>query len=294
MSICSCVTRLLIVAGIALLQSVSYAATVDDGDYAYMADGTNIGLLYLQHFEGRDLYAKGQKISGKAKLSGDLAILRGAWFRDWGDYGVVPQFLQPMGEVRTGGDLASVHSTNGMGDLILAVPVHFIKDPTGRDALAFVPWLWLPTGHYDRNNGLNPFAENRWKLTLQLGRLMKVSEAISFELVGDVRLHGDNDDFGPTGARMKQKPLWELQTHVRYFLAPMTYLGGYLSHIGGGETRVDGVAQDDRQSLTKVLLSVGHFVAPDTQVLVSVGKDLTIRTGIKEDARLNFRLLKFF
>ena len=284
---------------ICLLASLSiathaHAITVDGGDYAYMPDRTALGVVYLQHFEGKDMYVKGQKVSDNARLSGDTLILRGVQYRDWWDYGLVPQFLLPMGVVRTGGILDGVQTTNGIGDLILVLPIHFIKDPTGRDAFAISPYLWLPTGHYDKRNGLNPFAENRWKFSLQLGRTLKVSEQISLELVGDVQFHGKNNDFGPGGATMEQKPLWEWQTHVRYFVAPRTYIGGMLALIEGGETRVSGVDQDDSQKRTKALLSVGHFVASDTQLITSIGKDLSIRTGVKEDFRLNFRILKLF
>lgn len=279
----------------ALLTVCACAVTVDGGDYGYMPHGSTLGVLYLQHFEGRDLYARGRKVSGDAKLSGDVTMLRGVWYRDWGDYGVVPQFLLPFGQVRTGGSLAGVNASNGAGDLLLVCAVHFIKDPTGRDAFSIAPWLWLPTGHYDKKNGLNPFAENRWKFALQIGRILKVSEKLSFEVIGDVQIHGDNNDFGAAGATLEQAPLRELQAHVRYFPAsPTTYLGALVSHIEGGATRTGGAAQDDRQNLTKVLFSVGHFVSSDTQIIVSAGKDISIRTGIKEAARVNFRMLKLF
>jgi hypothetical protein len=278
----------------ALLSATACAVTVDDGDYAWAPGGTDLGVLYLQHFGGKNLYAKGQKVSGNARISGDVMMLRSVWYRDWGDLGVEPQFLVPIGQVRTGGTLAGVNATNGVGDLLLLFPVHFIKDLSGRNAFVIAPWLWLPTGHYDKRNGLNPFAENRWKFALQTGRSLKVSEQISLEIIGDVQVHGNNDDFGPTGATMKQQPLREFQTHVRYLFTPGTFVGAMVSHIEGGETRVNGVAQDDRQRLTKVLFSVGHFVTPDTQALFSIGKDISIRTGIKEDARFNFRLMKIF
>jgi len=270
------------------------AVTLDDGDFVYTPDGVRLSALYLQHFEGRDLYAKGQKVSGDARLSGDVAMLRFLWGKDWGDVGLVPQFLIPMGKLRTGGALAGIESTNGIGDLLVVCPVHFIKDPSGREAFAIVPYLWLPTGHYDRHNGINALAENRWKFTLQTGRNTALSEKVSLELVGDVQVYGTNDNFGPAGVTMKQNPLYEAQAHLRYFLTPGTYFGAMMSHIRGGERRIDGVAQDDRQSLTKAMFSVGHFVTPDVQLVAAVGRDLSIRNGIREDARLNLRILKIY
>ncbi len=280
---------------VATLAGSVQAVTVDGGDYAYMPHGSTLGVVYQQHFGGRDLYAKGRKVSGDAKLSVDLTMLRGVWYRDWGDdHAVVPQFLVPIGRARTGGELAGQEATNGIGDLLLVFPLHFIKDPSGRNAFSISPWLWLPTGNYNADNALNPFAENRWKLAFQVGRNWKVSESISLELVGDVQFHSANRNFGVDGTTLTQRPLWELQTHLRYFLSAGTFVGGMVSHITGGETRVDGVAQNDRQSLTKVLFTVGHFLDKDIQLLISYGQDVSIRTGIKEDARFNLRLLKLF
>lgn len=279
----------------AALATYAQAVTVDNGDYAYMPDGSTLGVIYQQHSTGRELYAQGRKVSDNARLTCDLTMLRAVWYRDWGEsYAIVPQFLIPIGRVHTGGVLADVEVTNGVGDLLLVLPLHFIKDPSGREAFSISPWLWLPTGNYEAGNGMNPFAENRWKMAFQVGRNWKISEKVSLELVGDVQFQGPNRDFGVGGATLKQRPLWEVQTHLSYFLDAGTFVGGMVSHIAGGETRVDGIARDDRQSLTKVLLTVGHFVDKDTQLLVSYGQDASIRTGIKEEARFNLRLLKLF
>jgi hypothetical protein len=42
------------------------------------------------------------------------------------------------------------------------------------------------------------------------------------------------------------------------------------------------------------MFSVGHFVTPDVQLVAAVGRDLSIRNGIREDARLNLRILKIY
>lgn len=121
-----------------------------------------------------------------------------------------------------------------------------------------------------------------------------MSEQISFEALGDVQFHGENDDFGPAGATLRQRPMNELQVHLRYLFTPGTFVGAMVSHIRGGERRIDGVDQDDSQKLTKALFTVASFVTRDVQLIASIGKDLSIRTGIKEDSRVNFRILKLF
>ena len=213
---------------------------------------------------------------------------------DWREYAFVPQFLLPMGSARAGGDWSDFGVTNGVGDLLLVLPFHFIKDPTGREAFAITAWGWLPTGDYDKNNELNPFAENRWKFAMQAGRQWKVNDEISLELVADVRFHGDNDEYGPNNATLEQEPLWELQGHGRYYLTPRTFVGAMVSHIRGGATEVDGIELDDSQDLTKVKFTIGHAISPSMQLMGSLGKDISIRNGVKEELRFNLRLLKLF
>lgn len=291
----NCALRAAAALGACLCAFSAQAITLDDGDYAYAPDRTVFNLVYLHHFEAKGMYVKGQKVDSSARLSGDMMILRSAQYFDVLEHNsIVPQFLLPMGRFETGGSLNGAGVTNGVGDLIVALPFHFNRDPSGRDDLAITPYLYLPTGTYNNKNLLNPLAENRWKAILQLGSTTKVSEKISFELMGDVRFHGTNNDFGPTSATMKQKPLWEFQSHVRYLFTPGTFVGAMVSHVMGGETRVNGIDQDDRQSLNKVLFSVGHMIQPDLQVIASVGQDLSIRSGLKEEARFNLRFLKIY
>uniref|UniRef100_UPI0035A01DEA transporter n=1 Tax=Delftia acidovorans TaxID=80866 RepID=UPI0035A01DEA len=66
------------------------------------------------------------------------------------------------------------------------------------------------------------------------------------------------------------------------------------SHLTGGETQVNGVSQGDRQSTTKVSFGGAVFVAPKAQLLATVGRDLHVRQGFKENARINLRLLQVF
>jgi len=48
------------------------------------------------------------------------------------------------------------------------------------------------------------------------------------------------------------------------------------------------------QSTTKVSFGGAVFVAPKTQLLATVGRDLHVRQGFKENARINLRLLQVF
>lgn len=277
-----------------LLCMSATAVTIDAGDYTRLPDGTNLAVVYLRHTSGSDLYVNGDKASNNADLDTNISIWRAVRYIDIGKYTVTPQFLLPIGEIKTGGDIGGLEPTNGVGDLILAPTVHLIQDPERKKSLAFTPWIYLPTGHYDRDNDINVLGENRWKLALQLGYITPLNEKWTWDLIGDVMLFGKNDDLTSAGLTLKQDPLYEIQNHLRYSLSPATYLSGMVSHSWGGETEIDGVDQHNSQRRTKGLFTVGHFLTPTWQVLGSYGQDFKVEEGVKEDHRFNIRLIKAF
>ena len=276
------------------LSAKTTAVTVDAGDYTRLPGGTGLALLYLQTFGGESLHVNGDEISDNAELTANVGILRGVKFLDIGNITVAPQFLLPFGKLETDGDIASLDSANGLGDLILAPTIHLIQDPTRAKSFAVTPWLYLPTGAYDADKALNALGENRWKLALQFGYITPIAENWLLDIIGDVMFFGENDDFGPAGASLDQDPQYELQTHVRYNVTPTTTISGMLSQTWGGETEVDGFKQDNEQSRLKGLITVSHFVKPTLQVLGSLGRDISIEEGIGEDYRFNLRVVSVF
>lgn len=271
-----------------------YAVTVDAGDYTRLPDGTNLAVLYLQHTTGSDLYVNSHKVSDNADLDVNLAILRGVHYIDFWKLTVAPQFLLPIGELKSGGDISMLNSKNGIGDLILAPTIHVFKDPERKKAFAITPWLYLPTGAYDRDKDFNALGENRWKLALQAGYITPITDRWTLDLVGDVMFFGDNTDFTSNSLTLKQSPMYEGQVHLRYHLNVSTYISAMVSHSWGGETKIDGVDQNNEQSRTKTLWSIGHFLTPTLQILGSYGTDLSVDEGVEEAHRLNFRLVKVF
>lgn len=269
------------------------ALDVDAGDYTALPPGTNLGLLYYQHAERKKLYSGGDAVLSNAQLDSDVGILRGVHYTSLGGYTVDPQFLLPFGRLEAGGDINALGSTDGVGDLILAMTVWVHNDPKNKSYFGITPFVWAPTGSYDKNRALN-LGENRWKAALQFGYITPLSDHVTLDLVGDATWYGKNDAFGPASATLKQDIAYQVQTHFRYSLSDATYLGFLYSHTWGGETEVNGVKQNDRLSTGKIAFTVGHFFVPTVQGLVSAGRDVTVENGFKEDWRLNLRLLKVF
>ncbi|WP_027015724.1 transporter [Comamonas composti] len=275
-----------------LLCGPARAVDIDAGDYTALPAGTTLGMVYYQHATRDKLYADGEKVAVRPRLSSDIGIVRGVHFMRLGDYVIDPQFLLPFGRLSASRDIAALGSNSGVGDLTLAATL-WLTEPGDKEHLGITPFIWLPTGQYERSNSLN-LGENRWKAALQVGWIKPLGSRLTMDLAADVTVFGKNDDFGPGGATLKQKPQFQFQGLWRYHLSDASDLRLGLSYLNGGETRVNGQDQSDRQAATKISLGTGVFVTPKTQLVATVGRDLHVRQGFKENARINLRLLQVF
>lgn len=276
-----------------LAAPAAQAVDVDAGDYTALPPGTNLALVYFQH-AGRDtLYAGGDRQPIDPSLDSNVGILRGVHYMEIGGFTVDPQFLLPFGRLKAGGDTAALGDAAGVGDLILAATVWLVNKPDEKTWFGITPFLYLPTGRYDRKDALN-LGENRWKFALQAGYIQGLGDRFSLDLIGDVTLYGKNDDFGAGSADMKQDASYQFQTFLRYHLSPTWDLRAGYSRTWGGETEVDDVDMDDRPNVSKFSLGTGYFVSPTTQLLATWGRDISVDNGFKEDNRINLRMLFVF
>lgn len=279
---------------LATLAGNAHAIDVDAGEYtAALPAGSNIGLLYLQHAERRTLYSDGHKVPIKAGLDSDIGILRVANYQQLGDYTVNTQFLLPFGRLEGTRDNDSLGKASGIGDLILASTLWLVNDPAKNRYWGIAPYLYVPTGNYDRNDALN-LGENRWKMTLQTGYVTGLTEKLSLDLTADVTVFGKNDDLTSQGLTLRQKPLWQAQSYLRYAVTPKLSVHVGASQLWGGETSVEGQSQNDEPNTRNFRVGGSYWMTPTFQALVNYGQDLSVDNGFKEKQRVNLRLLWVF
>ncbi|EJN23639.1 protein involved in meta-pathway of phenol degradation [Pseudomonas sp. GM78] len=279
---------------LATLAGNAQAIDVDAGEYsAALPAGSNIGLLYLQHAERRSLYSDGDKVAIKAGLDSDIGILRVANYQQLGDYTINTQFLLPFGRLEGTRDNDALGQTSGTGDLILASTLWLVNDPAKNRYWGIAPYLFVPTGSYDHNDILN-LGENRWKMTLQTGYVTGLTEKLSLDLTADVTVFGKNDDFTSQGLTLRQKPLWQAQTYLRYAVTPKLSVHVGASQLWGGESRIDGQDQGDEPGTSKYRVGGSYWMTPTFQALLNYGQDVSVDNGFKEEQRVNLRLLWVF
>ncbi|RKS28261.1 outer membrane putative beta-barrel porin/alpha-amylase [Pseudomonas sp. WPR_5_2] len=269
------------------------AMDVDAGDYTALPKDTNLGLLYYQHAERNALYADGHKVPIHAGLDSDIGILRGVHFMQLGDYIVDPQFLLPFGNVRAKDDLKDLGSDSGIGDLILAATVWLVNEPEKRRYFGITPFLFVPTGSYDKDNAIN-LGENRWKFTLQSGYITGLTDKVTLDLVGDVTFFGHNNDYGNAGVTQKQEPLYQGQAFLRYNFTERFDVRAGVSKLWGGESEIAGLDMNDKPGTSKYTVGTSYFITPSTQLMANYGQDMSVDSGFKEERRINLRLLQLF
>jgi hypothetical protein len=62
----------------------------------------------------------------------------------------------------------------------------------------------------------------------------------------------------------------------------------------GREREVDGTDLKDESGQEKLMLGGSYFVTPKAQLLATLGRDISVDNGFKEESRLNLRLLYVF
>ncbi|MCX2887745.1 MULTISPECIES: transporter [Pseudomonas] len=271
----------------------AYAVEVTPGDYEQYPVGATIGAIYYQHSSTDALYSRGHKSSDDFNLTSDVGILRLLHVYALSDTLTIdPQFLLPFGHVKGGGDAAVLGSTSGVGDLILTAPLKWRLNDA-RDTLSIGPYVYVPTGSYDKNDAIN-LGENRWKFDLQGAYVKHFTEKWAMDLVADAIWYGDNTDYGKGSSRLEQDVSYAAQIMGRYMPDATTTFGLGFGHSWGGETHVADVAQDDRLGTTNVRLTATKFVTPKDQLQLQLGRDLSVENGAREDFRMNLRYAHIF
>lgn len=151
--------------------------------------------------------------------------------------------------------------------------------------------LWY-SGSYDENDLLN-LGTNRW--TIEFGPQIsfplskKTKRPIWVESYPYVQFFTVNSD--PTalvsGDEVTQKPVFGAQNHITYNFTKKFWAGIDINFRIGGESKVDGVAQDNPINALGGGLSAGYQILPFLQVNTSYGEILAGDSGL--NARM-FRL----
>jgi hypothetical protein len=266
----------------------------DPGDYAALPAGVDLGILYYQHAERDAFYSQGSQLAGNYRLDTDIGLARWVHFIKIGDYVADPQIIVPFGSVRLKTPFGPLPATSasGVGDPMLGGTLWLVNKPEQQQWFGVSAFASVPVGDYDADKGPVNLGQHRWKGIFQAGYVTALPGNFMLDLIGECALYGNNDNY--LGMKLEQAPSQSLQAHLRYVLSPGSHVALSYYQDYGGETKLNGIKQNDRMNNGRWLATYATFVAPTVQVQLQGGQASKVENGFKESSRLNLRLVKVF
>lgn len=265
-----------------LFAAASAEAAVNDvfpGDFAALPVGTTVATAYLYDREFDSLYSKGRRVA-EGKLQSSIAALRLVRYYRIGDYTVAPVFILPYSSNHNEGNLRRVlgDGSDGFVDARLGAAVWLINRPQTRDYLGLSLITFVPSGTYSPTHAINP-GENRWKTTFGLGAMHGFGERWTLDVLPEFAWYGSNDSYLGS-RRLDQQPSYALTSYLRYRALPSSevFVGGQLN--GGGETEINGVAQNNVLHSRRAMVGLSYFTSPKSQLMVRYARETSTDNGL--------------
>lgn len=260
------------------------------GDYEAPAVGINLATLYFAERKMAGPYVEGHKLTDETVTSLITAVKFTATV-DIGGYTVCPMIALPYSVTKSNGDTISAmlgHESVGFSDVLVGATGWLINDKAKNQYLAATLLLFAPTGEYNPQQLLN-IGENRYKSTLNIGYIQKLSDDFLIELSPELALYGTNDN--SLGRTIEQDTSYAFTTTIRYNQTPqLTLFSGFQQNYGG-ETIVDGVTQNDTSRMQKATLGGYYYTLAGTQIFFRYAKEFQTQSGMRtsDDFLLRFQ-----
>lgn len=234
-------------------------------------------------------------------LNADLYLFRYA--RSFGIDGrnSAIQFIQPYADVSASFDNAQFFSgtkrNGGMGDTQIVFAHNIFGGPalTAEEFASWKPetfltgalWMTMPTGDYDKDRIIN-IGSNRWVFKPELGFGPPIGPTW-LEINTYVSLFGDNKDYHGD-SKLEQKPLYAIEGHYSYTINRALWVSLDATYNRGGESRIDGDWQDNKQENGLLGASLGFMLSPQFGGLIAYNDTVSERTGSPDVNTWTFRL----
>lgn len=256
------------------------------------------GLRYVQvgftHSEREDYKLKGATTAPGVGMRGAIGHLRYGQTFEWAGQPAVAYAQVAQGEIRPNGWPASVTAERSTGDLSLFLGRWLLADRLASRYAAVGGYLVLPTGSYalEKTTGFNRnLGENRVRAALQVGYHQPLSSTWGWMTAADVLWSSQNDAiYNASGVRgtLDQAPLYSLQTAIGRSIAEHVRLGFSYFYTQGGETRFNGVDQNNALRVHRGMLTLTTHGLGGRWML-QVGRDIKTDTGFVEKERVILR-----
>lgn len=236
-----------------------------------------------------------------ASLDASIYIARYARSFDIAGRSSGVQIIQPFARLKASLDdsllFPGAQYNEGLGD----TQIGFIHNVFGAPALnqeefarwtpgGFVTsasWLTVPSGDYDSNKLIN-IGANRWSLKQELALGFPIGSTW-LEINPMVTFYQQNDRY-QGNKRLAQRPLWLLEGHYSVTINRALWVSLDGSYSTGGETRVNGTLQDNKQENVVAGASLGWQLSSQFGGAIAYTNTLQEKSGSPDVDTWTFRL----
>lgn len=236
------------------------ALAQDDGPRVYQLapEGLQTLTAFLVNKRGDEGPDPGQIAPGSVTRT-DILVLRYAQTFSLAGRQLTPFAILPMGRLKVTQGAGAGDESSGLGDAQLGATLGLFGAPA-LDRAAYAAYrptlsmsllgrVYFPTGDYSRERPVN-LGANRFSYQLGLpttfmfGQSYRDPRLTALEVLPTVTFYSPNPE--PFGAdRRTQAPLFSVEAHLTHNLPRRVWLSADLLYRDGGESRTDGVDNQD-------------------------------------------------
>jgi hypothetical protein len=138
--------------------------------------------------------------------------------------------------------------------------------------------LVTPTGQYFPEKLIN-LGTSRWAFKPELGISQPLGKRWLIDFYTGIWLFTKNDTYYPGSSVRTQNPLGSFQGHISYNIQPLMWVALDCTFYTGGNSSVDGIEMDDRQSNSRVGATLVFPVGKRHSVKFAYSTGAIIRSG---------------
>jgi hypothetical protein len=283
---------------LSLLLATPARASVNDvlpADYFPLAAGTTSLAVYAYDRQLTGPYSKGLRVLD-GTVDTQIAVLRAVHFLSVADkpvslIAVLPWSQSSVNPASLAGAIG--REARGSGDFRFGATGWLLANRESGEYFAMTGLVFLPTGDYNRQQVLNT-GENRYKVTLNAGWIHPLTHSFIVEAIPEVAWFGDNSDY-VGGRTLSQKPAYALTGYLRYRATP-----NWQFHVGaqanrGGETRINGVNQNNAPENNRVMLGTSYLTdSKANQWILRAARDTDVVNGFSVRSEVLLRYLYMY
>lgn len=258
-------------------------------DWQNIPININIGFLYYNALDSNTSVDMSVPIDGLS-VNANIWLARYAYSFGIDGRNTGIQLLLPYVDGYASVDgLQRRKDNDGMGDASVVLAHNFFGAPalTAEEFSSWKPgtffsgaiWLTAPTGDYDKDQLIN-IGTNRWIFKPELAFGTPLGPTW-LEINGYVSFYGDNDDFLGDN-KFEQRPLYTVEGHYSYTFGPALWASLDTSYKTGGETKINGVLQDNEQDTTMAGASLGFMLSPQFGGMIAYMDTVSKPTGASD------------